>query len=226
MSDLTTAGLTLQGLATADTETLRRELGRAMRMTAESLVYLAAIWHELESRGVDLSALRTGLSAYLPLIASGRADPEAVIAFAGQPTLMRAITQLPVDEQRRLAAGGAVRVVIQTPDGVESERDITPNLLSAAEVRRVFAPGAIRSPAEQSRLIRTARSHARRAVAAPPFNAARAADFEPPPVGDDAKNVVIPLSPAEHEALKVAAARLDLPLRDLARRIILAGLEG
>lgn len=206
------------------TEALRGELARAIRVTAQSLVYLATIWQELEARGEDLSSLRTGLSAYLPLIASGHADPEAVVAFAGQHTLLRAVTQLPRDEQQRLAAGGSVRVVVQTPDGVEAERELSPTLLSAAEVRRVFAPGAVRSPTEQSRIMRLTQGRTRRA-AAPPLNAMRAANIEPPPVGDEAKSVVVPMTAAEHEALKITAARLDLPIRDLARRIILAGLE-
>lgn len=220
-----TAADALPRLQEMTLEELRAELARCVRATAESLVYLAAIWAELESRGEDLSALRTGLSAYLPLIASGRADPAAVVAFAGQPTLLRAIVQLPIAEQQRLAAGGMVPVVVQTPEGVEAEREIAPTMLSAAEVRRVFAPGVVRSPAEQSQILRLSRGRSRRPAPPPPINARAAAGVEPPPLPAETKQVVVPLAPSEHEALKITAARLDIPVSTLVRRLILMSLE-
>jgi hypothetical protein len=224
MTEMTIAADTPQKLAALDTPSLRAELGRALRVTAESLVYLAAIWHELENRGEDLASLRTGLSAYLPLIASGRADPQAVVAFAGQPTLLRAIIQLPIAEQQRLAAGGTITIVIQTPEGEEAQREVSPTLLSAAETRRVFAPGVVRSPAEQSRMLRVSRGRARRLP--PPSQATmRVAQIDLAPLGADTRQTNVLLSPHEHEALKIAAARVDLPIRDFIRRLIVSVVE-
>src|SRR5882724_9369466 len=68
-----------QTLRDMDNDTLRRELSRALTVSAEHLIYLAQVWRELERRGEDLSDLRSGLGAYLPLIASGRLAAEAVV---------------------------------------------------------------------------------------------------------------------------------------------------
>ena len=57
-------------LVAMPTPDLREELARALTITADSLMYLAAVWKELEQRGEDLSDLRTGLGVYVPLIAA------------------------------------------------------------------------------------------------------------------------------------------------------------
>lgn len=206
------------------TEELRSELARAIRVTAETLVYLAAIWEELERRGEDLSSLRSGVSAYLPMIASGRADPAAVVAYAGQPTLLRAITQMPLEEQARLAAGGDVPLVILDENGNRATKNIAPVMLSAAEVRRVFAPGAIRSPQEQARILEAQQTRRRPPKRLSPSIAALSG-FDPPQLRDDARQTSFLLNESEHEALKIAAAKLNISVRDMVRRILISTLE-
>lgn len=110
MSDLVpvppaAAGLDLARLRAASTADLRAELVNALKLTAGHLCYLAAVWQELEARGVDLGDLRRGIGAYLPLIAAGTVAAETVVAYAGQPRLLKQIGGLPVDRQRRIAAG-------------------------------------------------------------------------------------------------------------------------
>src|SRR3712207_2892877 len=98
-------------------EELREELSRALALTVEGLRRAARVWGLLERMGEDLSDLRTGIAAYVPLIAAGTVLPEAVIAFAGNRTLLRKVAELPPAEQKRLATGGAVEVVERRPDG-------------------------------------------------------------------------------------------------------------
>lgn len=101
-------------LTAASTDDLRAELARGLTLTAEVLTRLGAIWLELERRGEDLSALKSGLARTLPLIASGVLAAEAVVAFAGRPAVLRAIEGIPLERQRSLASGEPVEVIDPT----------------------------------------------------------------------------------------------------------------
>lgn len=148
----TNSGLPAAELQRMDTPTLRKELSSALTISAAHLVYLAAIWAELELRGEDLSDLRSGLAIYLPMIASGRVDAEAVVRFAGQTMLLRAIAQLPLDRQRALLAGEEVEVV-ELIDGEPATRKLQAAQLNAAAVRQVFDGERVRTTAEQALII-------------------------------------------------------------------------
>lgn len=128
---------------------LREELARALTMTAQHLVRLAAVWAELESRGEDLSDLRTGLSVYLPQIADGRLDAEAVIRFAGLPTVLRSVSALPLDRQRALSRGEPVPVLTVDERGKYTTVELPAYTLTAAQARMVFDGDKIRSKTEQ-----------------------------------------------------------------------------
>ncbi len=143
---------------------LRAELARSLTMSAQHLAYLATIWSELEKRGEDLSDLRTGLAVYLPQIAAGRLDASAVIRFAGQPTVLRSISTLPLDEQRALAEGKSVEVLTIGHDGGYTATSMPAYALTATQARMVFDTEKIRSITEQRAIFDTTRvSAARRA---------------------------------------------------------------
>lgn len=135
-------------LPSMGTDELRGEFARVLGLTARNLVYLAAVWKELESRGVDLSGLRSGLIAYLPHIASGAVSPEAVVRFAGSPPMLRAITSLPLDQQRRLAEGEPVKLVVKQGDAF-THRMLPAHALTQPQVKLVFGERRMRSEAEQ-----------------------------------------------------------------------------
>lgn len=121
------------------------------------LTVLAAIWGELEKRGEDLSDLRTGLAVYLPQIAAGRLDAEAVVRFAGQPTVLRSLSGLPLQRQQALAKGEPVRVLTAAVDGSYTEAELPAYTLTAAQARMVFDGDKIRSPEEQRATLESAR---------------------------------------------------------------------
>lgn len=134
-------------LSRVPTDDLRAELARGLTLTADTLTRLGSIWAELERRGEDLSALRTGLARTLPLIAAGRLAAEAVVAFAGRASVLRALEGVPLERQRRLAAGEPVEVIdAATPDGALS---LPLSALPAAALRLVFADGEVRTPQQQ-----------------------------------------------------------------------------
>lgn len=149
----TTLALKPIEIENADSATLRRELLGAMTMTARQLGYLAAIWRELDRRGEDLSDLRSGLAAYLPLIARGTLHADMVVKYAGQKMLLAAVARLPMPEQQRLAEAGYVTLVGVDGEGGQMEVQTALHRLSAADVRHVFAEHRLRTSAEQFTLL-------------------------------------------------------------------------
>jgi hypothetical protein len=132
------------------TNVLKQRLAEQMDLSAKHLVEMASIWTELEHRGEDLSALKGSLTDYLPKIASGELDAQAVVRFAGNRQLLRYLSALHIDQQRGLLDAGSVDVVL--PESGETTRRNLAHL-SGREVTQVFSQGAIRSLAEQSQLI-------------------------------------------------------------------------
>ncbi|MFV0284743.1 MAG: hypothetical protein ACK5JE_13320 [Castellaniella sp.] len=144
-------------LGSASNQQLREELARSLTFSAHHLAYLAAVWAELERRGEDLSDLRTGLAVYLPQIAAGRLDAEAVIRFAGQPTVLRSISGLSPDRQRALAKGEPVKVLTVDESGRFEESSIPAYALTASQARMVFDGDKILNGDEQRAILESRR---------------------------------------------------------------------
>ncbi|QIC72064.1 MULTISPECIES: hypothetical protein [Acinetobacter] len=87
----------------ASIEQLKAELSKSLKITSDYLVYMSIIWNELNKRGVDLSELKSGLFAYIPLIATNQLDARLVVEFAGNKTLLSALSRLPMDKQAEVA---------------------------------------------------------------------------------------------------------------------------
>ena len=87
----------------ASIEQLKAELSKSLKITSDYLVYMSLIWSELNKRGVDLSELKNGLFAYIPLIATNQLDARLVVEFAGNKTLLSALSRLPMDKQIEVA---------------------------------------------------------------------------------------------------------------------------
>lgn len=132
------------------TDELRKELARAITMTADALSYLAACWVELERRGEDLSNLRMTLAPYLRAVASGSMAPEAVIAFAGRKMVLRWIGKQPLELQRKLASDPRVTII-----SGGQERKVPINDLTSVELNLVRAETMIAS--EKLPVIKTKR---------------------------------------------------------------------
>lgn len=137
-------------IQTMGTDALKKRLAQQMELTAHHLMEMATIWTELENRGEDLSALRTGLTDYLPKIAAGELDAQAVVQFAGNRQLLRYFATLPVERQRQLCAAGVVDIVLPE-SGTTTQRKLAH--LSGREVTQVFGQGIIRNVQEQAQLL-------------------------------------------------------------------------
>ncbi len=149
---VTTAGksLALSGLSTQE---LKAELAKSLDITVRHLTHLAAIWHELELRGEDMSDLRHGLMAYLPMIARNKVDPRLIVNYAGQKTLLGALARLPIAKQAELADSGMVTVITLDQEGNKTEVQTPLSRLSASHVYQVFNDDSLRSANDQFKLL-------------------------------------------------------------------------
>lgn len=239
-------------LGSMSTQTLRSELAKSLTMSARHLHHLAMIWAELEKRGEDLSDLRTGLAVYLPMIAAGRLDAEAVIRFAGQPTVLRSLANLPVERQHALALGGSVPVLTVNASGEYEGAELPAITLTAAQARLVFSGDTIRSVAEQRAILESARVSAQRRARPGPNNRVRydeKADVirigrSSATVGEVAAaiasgaiasekdgsaptldaGILVKLTESEHRMVKARAAEAGISLQEFTRNILKAAL--
>lgn len=151
---MTELARSIANLEDTPTEILREELARALEITAENLVWLARLWNELEMRGEDLRQLRGGLRNFLPLIASGKLDAQAAVQFAGNLTMLRALSGLPLEDQRRIVGGQKLTLVEYRGDEVVT-RSISPDDMTSKMIRQVFTTGRVRSEEEQRLIVTT-----------------------------------------------------------------------
>ena len=148
LEPITAGGAVAGNVATIPTADLLAELARGLTLIAANLTRLGLVWAELERRGANLAPLRKGLVKTLPLIAAGLLAAESVVGFAGRPpAVLRALEGVPLDLQRRLAAGESVDVIDPTAPAHVMSLPLAD--LPVAAVRLAFGSGEMRSPDAQ-----------------------------------------------------------------------------
>ena len=148
---MSTAIAVTYNLTRFSTKILRDELVKALVLSVQHISRLAAIWKELERRGEDLSDLRRGIGVYLKAVASGQLAPDALVAFSGQKTILDRISTLPIDTQRKLAAGDPVKIATDVTG--RSVRSLPVAEMTAAQVKLAISDGKIRDVAEQKAVL-------------------------------------------------------------------------
>ena len=106
---------------------LKTELSKSLKITSDYLVYMSLIWSELNRRGEDMSELKSGLFQYIPLIATNQLDASLVVEFAGNKTLLSALSRLPLDQQKEIAISKKIPFIElgESLEMVETELDLT-----------------------------------------------------------------------------------------------------
>ena len=99
---------------------------------------MAAIWNELNKRGVDLSGLRGGLLDYIPLVANNQIDPQLVIEFAGNRTLLAALSRVPMDKQKQISETKKVEFVTIDENKKKTVKELDLRSARAQELYQVF----------------------------------------------------------------------------------------
>lgn len=172
------------------------------------------------------------------MIAAGQLDAEAVVRFAGNKTLLTAVSRLPVPEQHRLATGGEVDILTIDQDGNEIVRPTPAHLLKATQVRQIFGEGWVRNTEEQRAVIDQPRQPSRRKnqkisvdhktgdikvgrqrVSPSELFAALVDRYPDPPPRDTESDKPIPvrLTESEHRRIKVTAAESGQTIEKLMR---------
>lgn len=142
----------IANFAQASTVDLKAALIQSVQFTAKHLQYMANIWFELERRGEDLTALKTELTEFLPLIARRELSAEAALQFAGQKVVLNHLPKLSLEEQTRLAHGGTVKIIERDTNGGYVVKEKNLSVLRADQVNTVFGPDGLRTVEEQLEL--------------------------------------------------------------------------
>ncbi len=237
----TPAGQTPVGdIKSLSNEQILAELQALIGDTLQKLQRIVPLWRELQDRGLDLSHLRKGICFYVPLIIQGKVDAAMVARLASHAGLLRQAALLPMADQRRLAAGQKVKVLLarrrEAPVAVEKD----PLDLSGPQVRQVFGPQGIRSIEEQRDRLEARRSSS--ASASVEFDpelrtlnvakvqvpltritkaiASKSRDIEGPPhEAQVRKTVNVAIPDKLHRALRARSAELDISVDQLLVKI-------
>lgn len=236
-----TPALPTPDLAAMSTEELRGELALSLQLNARQLLHLAGVWRELERRGEDLNDLRSGMGAYLPMIGAGRLAADAVVKFAGQPTLLRALLDLPLDQQQEIVNDRPLAVLGLDAAGNTRVTQLPAYTLTAAQVRQVFGPARIRDEREQEAVLVQTVTRKQSARAAVPAARVRydaqsdqlvigrtrvpvaslfealAEGVDEDVAGDDEKSLVLKLTEDQHKRMRVRAAEAGASMTGLAK---------
>ena len=178
------------------TDELRGRLKSLLKITAETLQELAEVWIELERRGEDLSALRSGLMSYVRLIARGDILAEAVVRYAGHNHIMIKLSAMPLHAQERLLRTGDVEIL--THHGILSRKL---HLLSPHEAELALSVSGQRSIRSQRALLKKGREEIDREK-------------------DCFRAILTPLSAIEYQSVKQAAKAQKTSVGHLVRRAI------
>lgn len=126
-----------------DVEMLRGVVRNATRQLRDELLRLAVAMRRLEELGEPLGEFES--RPYVRKVGYGQLLPEVLIAFQEDKRLLDRVASLPLAEQRKLADGAAVKVMLLGGDS----RMVPPLELSRGELKRVFGNGRLRTEAEQ-----------------------------------------------------------------------------
>lgn len=152
----------LQSVSTAE---LRAQLHDAIGLTEAAIVRVAAIWSELSRRGEDLSGVRFSLARFMLRVARGQLLPGLVVALSGQTRALERIAELPLDDQKRLAAGDALEIY-RGQDRIDTAPLAS---LTYSEIALAIRDGRIRTAAEQRMAFeRVKKARSRRMRGRPP----------------------------------------------------------
>ena len=140
-------------ISSASTNDLKKEFARGLTITSEYLMYMSAIWNELNQRGEDLTDLRSGMMEYMPMIATKQLDAELVVKYAGQKTLLSYLSKLTKKEQSEIVKTGCVDFITVNEEGIKSKK-LTLSSARASDLHQAFDPNrGVRSLEEQEEIV-------------------------------------------------------------------------
>jgi len=142
---------------------LRDMLIGLLGLTAETMMRMAAIVRVLEDRGIDVADMvPKNMLPTLRGIAYGTILPNVYVRFSGTREMLRLVQTLPAPDQKYLADGGMVELVVWDEAGKPTKRKADPLLMTKDQTRQVFGHGVIRDEAAQLLILDQQRSESKR----------------------------------------------------------------
>lgn len=148
-------------------EQILESMREGLRTTTISFIRHAAAVHVLEEKGIEVARIRAAMGPvtnYLRMIAAGNLRPSVVCRFWMNPDLIRRIGRIPGTDQKKLAAGGRVPMVVISPTGGTTVRNTDPGEMTAEQLKQVFAKDHIRTEQEQAAWLDGQRTEAAKPV--------------------------------------------------------------
>lgn len=135
----------------ASASTLREELAGLYKGQIESIRRASEIVKDLDAQGEDLSEFPRAWVNMLRRIANGQALAECYMRFYDKPKLSERVALLPIPDQRKLAAGDLVDVVVHSnsPDAKYDTRRMRLEDLAGPQLTQVICDGRLLTKQEQ-----------------------------------------------------------------------------
>lgn len=130
----------------SDIAALVSELTSCMSVTVHAIVRIGAIIRRLDELEFDVDSLRLPNLNYFRKVAHGKMVPQLFVSLIGAPIVLRKVANLPLIDQKRIADGKPVKLLLHGGDHMMLRvEDMTND-----QARQVFASDHIRNDSEQS----------------------------------------------------------------------------
>jgi hypothetical protein len=166
MSELATP--TAGELSSWTDDQIRAGLKQWRELTVQSLHAYSLLFMEAKRRGIDVTHEEKGIGWVFPAVGSGNLAPDVAVKMLGRQRQLRALVGLPFEEQRQLANGKPIPVVMR--DDPRVTIDLPLSKIGPSVLPSVIQNGEIVPPEVQRVNIR---AKDRTAKAAPPVRTYR-----------------------------------------------------
>jgi len=140
------------------TEMLRKELAEAIDLTEASVKKACAIIGVLSSRGENHRITKSNLFRWYRQVNSGKLSVSALIAFAGENSIIQRILHFPQEQQNLWADGEPIEYKTQKTDGSFEVVLFPIERFNVATLDLVFDDGKLRSLDAQEVILRRKRN--------------------------------------------------------------------
>lgn len=143
--------ITKADLTKISDDELKTCLRECLGLSVQAIIAAAHLVKEADRRRLALDDVQVWMMGYIRRVACGSLAASALVRFIEDEKLLNDIATLPFAEQERLGAGGFVKVYLDK-DNKSDDEMMAPLDMPRPLQKRVFAPGRIRSQAEQRAL--------------------------------------------------------------------------
>lgn len=127
---------------------LRQLFSRVYSATIDGIRVAAIVYAKMKERGIDIPGVGQLMSESLSLVAENALLPEIVFQLAGNPSLLKKVSLLPLTDQKKIANGEPLAVAEKDGDKY-THRMMAVTDMSPAVASQVFVGRSIRTLPQQ-----------------------------------------------------------------------------